>query len=353
MEQGFNPAILIKEMRKSTDLTPIITLRFKADVLLQRYIDQEVNMLYIMKMMTGINNVLLCKLIEFAIKKLGSPPCGFAWLGLGSQGRGEQMLRTDQDHALVYEDAIDEEGNENSRQYFIQLAKKVSGDLERFGFTSDIADISTANPEYCLSISEWKEKFTKWIKQPEPENILLSNIFFDFSVAFGDDELGSTLRDHLHAELGSTNVFLPYLAKNALSSPPPLSFFRNFIVESSGEHKDEFDLKLRAMMPLVDAARVLSLEHKLENTTNTIERFQNIASSETHHHELINELSDAYLQLMAFRTRLGLQNKNSGRYIRITELSKLERSILRNIFNLINDVLKVLKLRFHTNQIQA
>jgi CBS domain-containing protein len=353
MEQGFNPATLIKEMRKTQDASKLIVLRDKADVLLKRYIDQDVNMLYIMKMMNGVSNVLMCKIIESAIQQTGLPPTSFAWLALGSQGRCEQLLRTDQDHALVFEDAGNIEENEKRRSYFLQLANVVSSELERYGYEYDIADIGAQHKDWCLSLEEWKKKFSKWIHQPEPDNILLSNIFFDFKVAYGDEKLGNELRNHLHQDLKSTEVFLPFMAKNALTNPPPLSFFRNFVVESSGEHKDEFDLKLRAMMPLVDAARVFALEHQIDSVTNTPERFKKAASLEKHHHDLFLELSDAFVQLLEFRTRQGLKYKNSGRYIHISDLTKLERSVLRNIFNLITDVQKILRLRFHTANIHG
>lgn len=351
LEQGFNPAIVIKEMRKSNAISRLIELRNKADELLKKYIDQQVSMVYIMKMMAGINDVLLCKIIQFSIEKIGQPPVAFAWLSLGSHGRSEQLLRTDQDHALVFEEVDDSVLLEANKSYFLKLAHLVSAELERFGYDLDIANIGAQNADWCLSIGKWKEKFSKWINQPEPENILLSNIFFDFRVAYGAEDLGLELRNHIKSKLKTNQVFLPYLAKNALTNPPPLSFFRNFMLESTGEHKDEFDLKLRALMPLVDAARVLSLEHQTDSITNTAERFRLISLKEKHHYELFLELSDAFLHLIKFRTKWGLENNNSGRYIKISDLTKLERSMLKNIFNLIQDAQKILRLRFHTTNI--
>ena len=351
LEQGFNAATLIKEMRKVSQISVLLGLRNKADILLQKYIDQAVSMDYILKMMSAINNVMLCKILENNLLQLGSPPCKFAWLSLGSHGREEQLLRTDQDHAFIFEDGKNHEENETRRIWFLQLTQQVSRDLERFDYSYDIAGIGAQNPVWCLSASEWKEKFSRWIRQPEPDNILLSNIFFDFRVTFGDTSLGEQLRNHLHQEISRTNTYLSHLAKNALTNPAPLSFFRNFVVESSGEHKDTFDLKLRVLMPLIDAARVFSLHHQLDAYTNTAERFRRIAALEPHHHELFMDLSEAMIKLLEFRTSQGLKYKNSGRYILISDLTKIERSVLRNIFGLINDLQKILKLRFHTHVI--
>lgn len=351
LEQGFNAGTLIKEIRKTEHIPALLGLRNKADILLQKYIDQNVNMIHIMKMMAGVNDALQCKIIGQRLAHNKLPDCQFAWLSLGSQGREEQLLRTDQDHALVFEDGANPDENDQRRIFFVGLARQISHELERFGYSYDVAGIGAQNTDWCLSVSEWKEKFSKWIKTPDPDNLLLSNIFFDFRVSFGSQGLGNLLHEHLQSELSKSNIYLSHLAKNALTNPAPLSFFRNFVVENSGEHKDTFDLKLRAMMPLCDAARVLSLHHNLFQSTNTAERFRKIAALETHHYELFLELSDAFVKLIDLRTKQGLKHKNTGRYILISDLSKIERFVLKNIFGLINDLQKILKLRFHTNLI--
>ena len=182
-------------------------------------------------------------------------------------------------------------------------------------------------------------------------NILHSTIFFDFRVAYGNPLLGTALTDHVYAQLEKTQLFLPTLAKNALTNPAPLSFFRNFMVESSGEHKDEFDLKLRAMLPLADGARVLTLHHKVHGINNTVLRFTQLAALEENNRALMEEAAAGYALLMAYRARFGLKNKTTCRFISPQDLNKLERQTLRNIFTTITDIQRILKVRFQTSYI--
>lgn len=348
LEQGYNPAIIIKEMRRTQEITVLLTLRSKGDDLLSKYLQQGVSMNYVSRMMAGLNNTLLQRIIEMTIEKVGQPPCAFAWLALGSQGREEQLLRTDQDHALVFEDGVDAAENETRKVYFLALANQVSQILARFGFVQDVADIGANHEKWCQPLSGWLKYFTHWVRQPDENNILLSTIFFDFRVAYGDNNLGVAMSKHLYEQLDKTQIFLPLLAKNALKNPAPLSFFRNFVVESSGEHKDEFDLKLRAMLPLVDAARVLVLQHKLTGINNTTARFKKLATMEPNNRELMEEAAEGYAILMDIRARFGLRDHDSGRFITPDDLNKLERQTLRNIFTTITDLQRILKVRFQT-----
>lgn len=348
LEQGFNPAIIIKEMRKTREIPLLLTLRNKADDLLKKYLEQEVSMNYISRMMAGLNNTLLHQLIELGIAEIGEPPSAFAWLALGSQGREEQLLRTDQDHALVFADGAGSAENKARQSYFLSLADWVAKELERFGFEQDVADIGANKMQWCQPLSGWKKYFTDWVSKPDEENLLRSTIFFDFRVAYGDTNLGVEMAQHLYQQFSKTQIFLPLLAKNALANPAPLSFFRNFVVENSGEHKDEFDLKLRAMLPLVDAARVLVLHHKISGINNTSDRYRKLAEFEENNRELMEEAADGYSILMEIRARFGLRDNDSGRYINPEDLSKMERQTLRNIFTTISDLQKILKVRFQT-----
>ena len=147
-------------------------------------------------------------------------------------------------------------------------------------------------------------------------------------------------------------MFLAQLVENALSTPPPLSFFRNFMVERNGEHEDEFDLKLRAMIPLADAARVLTLDHELVGENSTIRRFHRLAALETGHRELFEEAAVAYEILTKIRARFGLKHRDIGRYIDPEALNKLDRQTLRNIFAAVKELQDVLKVRFPAGRVR-
>ncbi len=348
--QGNNPAILIREMKRSTEVREMKRIRIRAEELLEKYLDQEVSISYITNIMSEINDALIVRAIELSMKELETkgktkPQVDFCWMALGSEGRREQLLRTDQDSALVFSD-VPSSDYEAVKAYFLDLASQVTDKLNECGFDYCPADMMASNPQWCLSLQEWKAQFSKWIHSPTPKAVLHSTIFFDFRPVFGNFSLAESLTEHIFSDLDQQSLFMTYLAKNAVGKPPPLTFFRNFVVEKSGEHKDEFDIKARAMMPLTDAARVLILHARQGKINNTFRRFEELADLDPNNKELFEQAADAYEILMRYRALQGLKNKDTGRYLKPSDLSKMERLNLRNSFKPIGELQTLIATRF-------
>lgn len=358
VSQGNNPAAILKAIRKSHTTEELGHLRLQAENLLGKYIFQEVSIAFISTIMTEINDQITIKALEIATKEMEAnglnPPAGieWCWLALGSLGRSEQLLRTDQDNALVFQN-VDASELEAARTYFLEYAKIVTAILHEVGFDYCPGDMMASNPQWCLSLDEWKDQFSSWIFQPNPQALLLANVFFDYRPVYGAFHLADQIGQHIHQAVGEQTIFLGFLAKNALQNPPPLSFFRNFLVERSGEHKNEFDLKKRAMMPLSDAARVLTLEARLTGVNNTFRRFDKLATLEPQNKELFEQAADAYEIFMRYRTLQGLKMKNAGRFFNPENLSKMERMNLRNGFRPISELQSFLTTRFQLNFIRS
>lgn len=354
--QGNNPAILVREIYNSHSTKEIHDIRLRAENLLSDYIYQEVSIAFISTVMSEINDAVIVRCIEMSLAEMIEenypyPGVDFCWLSLGSEGRQEQLLRTDQDNALVFED-VDEENYEATKSYFVTFAQKVTQKLNQIGFAYCPADMMASNAKWCMSLKEWKDLFSEWVYQPNADAILHSNIFFDYRPVFGNKELAEQLTEHIFTDVEKQRIFLAFMAKNALKNPPPLSFFRNFVVEKSGEHKDEFDIKKRAMMPLADAARVLTIEARVGKVNNTFKRFEKLAELYPTNKDLFEQAADAYEILMRYRTLQGLRNKDSGRYFKPSELNKMQRAQLRNSFQPITDLQSLLTVRFQLNYIQ-
>ena len=346
LEKGEHPATLMKQARRAADLPQLADLRNRLARLIEDYLDKGVAIDFVAEFTTAIDDAILDRLVEFALdettQELGELPCSFCWLALGSQGREEQLLRTDQDNALIYETETPE-----AKAYFLRLAKHITDGLETVGFERCPAGMMASEPAWCMSLADWKATFDRWIKQSTPEAIMHLTIFFDFKAANGNAALAHSLREHIYASAPQHALFMSSLAKNALENPPPLSFFRSFMVEKDGAHKDQFDIKARAMMPLADAARLLTIFHTLPDLTNTAKRFEAIASLETEK-TLFTEAAAGYHTLMRLRTTAGLRAQSSGRFLDPAQLSKLERQALKNIFNTIAEIQKIIKIRFRT-----
>ncbi|WP_442847318.1 DUF294 nucleotidyltransferase-like domain-containing protein [Leeuwenhoekiella sp. H156] len=341
-----NPVVLMKEVKLAKRTKRLRNVRLKVSQLLKKYLAQNLPLSQILNILNEVNYAITVRVIELSLQKMEvSPPCKFAWLALGSQGRKEQLLLTDQDHAIVFENVAPED-YEATQTYFIKLARHITRSLHKIGYDYCPADMMASNPRWCQSLQEWKNQYDIWIKDPTPESQLLSAIFFDYSYVYGDTELVTRLSDNILDTLDQNNMFYRVMAKDAIRSPSPLGFFRQFLVEEDGEHKDFFDIKSRALMPLIDAARVLSLHHKLRNINNTAARFERLAEIETNNKEIYESCSYAFKALLKFRTRQGILHGDSGRFIELATLSKAEKLKLKRCFKPIQDIQEILTVRY-------
>lgn len=347
---GNNPSLLIKKVYRAKDVTALKYIREKTSNLLKGYMEQNIPIIFISKIISEINEAITIKAIELSIEEMDNkPPVKFGWLALGSQGRKEQLLMTDQDNALVFED-VSQDKYQSTKQYFLQLAKKVTEKLNMIGFEYCPADMMASNPNWCLSLSEWKNQFNTWIKTPTEDAIMMCTIFFDYDLVFGDKKLVNDMSDSIFESIKSFEIFLNFLGRNALRNPPPIGFFRQFLVENDGAHKDQFDIKSRALMPLVDAARLLTLSHHIKDKNNTISRFKKLARTEPKNDDLYISCIDSFKILLQFRTQQGLKNNDSGRYVDLNKLSKSEKLSLKGCFKPIKDVQELLNIRYNLAQ---
>jgi len=277
------------------------------------------------------------------------PPVKFAWLALGSQGRKEQLLKTDQDNALVFEDTSIED-YPNTKTYFLKLSKKINDMLQIVGYEYCPANMMASNPNWCLSLSEWKKQFDTWIKKPTDDAVMMCTIFFDYNFVYGHKDLVHKMSKSIFKSIASFEIFLNFLGRNALRNPSPLGFFRQFLVEHDGAHKDQFDLKSRALMPLIDAARLITLSHNIKDKNNTISRFNKLAKVEPQNKDLYLSCLDAFKILLHYRTEQGIKHNNSGRYIDLNTLTKSEKLKLKGCFKPLKDIQDLLNIRYNLAQ---
>ncbi|MGK0413917.1 MAG: CBS domain-containing protein [Polaribacter sp.] len=348
--RGNSPSALVKEVRRAKTAEQLQQIRKRAEQLLQRYIKQQIPIMFATKILSAINESITQKIIDISIKEMPTvPPTSFAWLAIGSQGREEQLLLTDQDNALVFNNVKDAE-RKKTKEFFLSLSKKINQKLSIVGFELCPANMMASNPAWCLSVSEWEQQFKKWITTPAQDNLILCTIFFDFEYVYGDKNLVSILAESIFESIASHDIFLNFLGLNALKNPPPLSFFRQFLVERDGDHKDQFDVKARAMMPLVDAARLLILSKNVKAHNNTIVRYKKLMELEPQNKDIYAACSEAFKNLLYFRTQQGLLHKDSGRFIDLQTLSKANRLALKNCFKAVKEVQDLIQTRFKLSQ---
>lgn len=349
LDQGLHPAVIVKFIRLASSLTDLVSYRLKLDALLQKYMQRDTPVEHVAKISAAIADAVVNRIIQLFQAQNGEAPCAFSWIALGSMGRVEQILKTDQDHALI----VQKELSDTEASYFENMATEVSNGLEKWGLSTDIAGISATNRSHALSLKAWKLKFTDWLKNPQPENILNSAIFFDFRHVAGDIELVDELKSYLKEIALPTSLFFPMMAADALNVAPPLSFFRQFVVEKNGEHKDEFDLKRRVLLPFCDIARLLCLHSAILESSSTIDRYNVLSKSDKANASLFEEAARSYAWLLKLRWIKGTENGNDGRFIKPSHLSKRERQTMREIFSLLSDLEQIVRVRFRTDFISG
>ena len=348
---GNNPAVLLRAIKRATKYKRLRNIRHGIMNLLQGYLDQNIPLGLVAKIISELNDASTKQVIKIALSKMETePPVPFTWLSMGSQGRGEQLLNTDQDNAIIFAD-VPEEQLESTRSYFLALGERISKGLNTIGFEYCPAEMMASNPAWCHSLSDWKKVTRHWIHNPGPDEILLSSIFFDYNVTFGEKSMADELSQDIFDSVQGYPQFFTHLASGALQNPSPSGFFRDFLVEQDGEHKDFFDLKLRVLMPIIDAARVLILSHSIKSINNTAERYEKLAELEPNNKELYLACSYASKALLKFRTRQGLLHNDSGRYIALDKLNKEEKIKLKRTFKTVKEIQSLLEIRFQVKNL--
>jgi CBS domain-containing protein len=352
--QGTSPLYLFREIRGQQTIEGLYPLAGKIPMVVRGLIEDGAKANNITKMITIINDQILDRLLTLLTEKLGPAPVPFSWLLMGSEGRQEQTFLTDQDNALLFTDSDDPEKQKEINAYFDLFSKEAIHHLEQCGFPLCPGNIMATNPDLRLHYTDWRHSFQKWITTPDPEQILKSTIFFDFRSGFGDDTLPNRLRDYLATTIPKNEIFLYHLASDCLQARPPLSFFRNFIVEKNGEHKNRLNLKQNGLTPFVNFARVLALKHGIKES-NTIGRLQHLLEQQRLSPEFHAEIIEAYEFIMHIRLIHQLRQIENDipadNFIDPATLSDLEKQTLKEAFEVIRRIQTSIKQEFRIGEV--
>jgi len=300
---------------------------------------------HICRLIAHVNDAVLRKLIGFAVAELGEPPCPFAWLNFGSEGRQEQTLAFDQDNGILYAD----EADAAAERWFANLGAMVCAWLDEAGYPYCRGQVMANNPNWRGSLNAWQRRCEGWIAEPGPQAMMNASIFFDFRVSYGDTALAEVLRGRLFERLAErSDLFFRQLAENHLEDKPPIGFFRNFIVAAKGEHKNAFDIK-KAMSFAVGLARLYALKHGVK-ATNTLRRLAALRDAEALPPEDSQALSHGYELMMSLRLHHQEAQAATGgkpdNFIKPYALSRLDQDMLKSTFRLMNSLQRRVRLDF-------
>ena len=261
----------------------------------------------------------------------------YCWVTTGSEGRREQTFKTDQDNGLLYADTAGPE-SQTAEAYFSRLAVFMRDALEKCGYPRCHGDCMASNPRWRQPLRVWRNYFRGWITEARFQSIQDALIYFDMRPVAGDFSLFRALEEDKLELLRTASLFKSVLAFVSVHTKPPLGFFRSLVVERTGKHKSELDLKLPGSGAIISVARLLALDAGVK-AQNTMDRLAALERLDAENRPLLAELREAFEFLMLLRLEGQLRQAEAGQplsnYVAPGQLSHWQRSLLKEAFQTI------------------
>jgi len=308
--------------------------------------EKGVKVRYISKLVSQLNEKLFEKLFELTAPEELKEHSSL--IIMGSEGRSEQILRTDQDNALILSDDIEME-----REKILEYTKSFTQYLSDFGYPLCDGNIMVSNPFWVKTKSEFKDTIFDWITKPSEEGFMNLAIFYDAIAITGDNQLLDEIKEYVFHVCNNATTFYPYFAKPILSFETPLSMFSDFVVDKD-KHKDELDIKKGGIFPIVHGVRSLAIEKQIKESS-TFERLKILHNMGLIDEEFKNEITESFNFLLALRLKFRLEKTDSheelDNYINPSKLSILEKDLLKDSLKIVNKFKKFINYHFKLSMI--
>lgn len=288
--------------------------------LVESLLNNGIRTRFIMELISAVNEQIIEKAFEIIVPSpLHDQLC---FVVLGSEGRGEQILKTDQDNALIVNDGL--EWHQCSK-----IMDKLTHTLLQLGYPLCPGKVMVNNPEWVKSQSEWKKTVSSWVNKAQPEQVMKIAIMADASAIAGNKQLLAPISEHLSNLMADQELILTEFTRPALRFSSPLSLFGNVKASKKG-----LDIKQGGIFPIVHGIRALSLEYALKEK-NTFDRIRALQGKKVLEQQTADNLNEA-LKLF-FKLRLGqqLHDDHSSNHISLNKLDRSERDILRHSLHVV------------------
>jgi PAS domain S-box-containing protein len=346
--QRFAPIVLSREILRANTAEEVAAYSGRTNPLVKSVLASSAQPRHATQLLAAISDAATTRLIQLAIEKIGDPPVPFAFITMGSHGRQEQTLVTDQDNGIIYHGMPDQDPN-TTRDYFLRLGNLVCDGLDRAGYPYCRGNIMANNPRWCRSIGEWQAGFDEWVRKSEPQEVMEFTISLDFRIVFGDETLTRQLREHIQANLLDVPAFYYQLAQNAVQFKPPFRLLGNvYLSGGSSDNPGDIDLK-DALMPVISFARLYALRHQI-NQTHTIDRLIALSQKNLLQRSSLEEITTAYDFLMRLRFQNQISCWEAGKpinnNIHPAKLGHIQQELLKQAFAQIAAIQKKISYDF-------
>jgi CBS domain-containing protein len=349
--QSRSPQLLMKEIEEAVDVDGLKAIHGKLDTLIVHLVGTGAATKDLVQTVAHLNDRILIRLIEL-VREARYPDLTdrFAFLVLGSEGRQEQTLSTDQDNAIVFADDLTEAERGRLADFSVDLIDQLIG----IGVPPCAGGIMAKNPAWRRSLSEWKGVLERWLRTPSPENILAGSMFFDLRTLYGDVRFEAELKSHITAQLRANNLFLAFSALNAVNFKPPLGLFGQIKAERVGSKRGRIELKKAGIFPITEGVKAMALQAGV-GEGGTRGRVLGLRDAGILREEQAENLIDALDFLVTLRLRAQLLALEEGRepdnYLPLERLNRIEEGHLKLALEEIGRFQAFLRSRFNLSQL--
>ncbi len=278
-------------------------------------------------LLNEFHDYVMKEVMKLAITRLnkGNPPCDYCWFIMGSGGRFEQGLISDQDHGMVFEVY-----SQDHEHFFLELGKEISNGLACVGYPYCKGNISSSNEIWCKSLDQWNEQIHTWMEEESLESIRNLHIFFDARCLVGREKHLLDLKYHIYAYQKKHPFLLKRFMDNVMHIKKAIGPLGQLLLEEKGKYHGHISLKYSAFLPYVNAIRILSIKEEIYETS-TLERIDRLRGIKKYS-EMMTKCEVNFQILLHFRLSLTqVHSYEDTHYLNISNLTKLEKKEMKRI----------------------
>lgn len=348
--QSRSPQQLMKEIEAARSTEELKTLHEKTEELVVHLVGTGVATKDLVQTIAHLNDRILSRLIELVrAERYPDLTDRFAFLVLGSEGRREQTLVTDQDNAIVYADDLSAGERDRLSAFSLDLIDRLIG----IGVPACPGGIMARNDPWRRSLGDWKSVLERWLRTPTPEHILSGSMFFDLRTLHGDDRFEPDLKAHITAQLRANSLFLAYSAANVVRFRPPLGLWGQIKPEKSGPRRGAIELKKAGIFAITEGVKAMALQAGITDT-GTRTRILGLREAGVLRAGQAENLEAAFDFLVQLRLRAQLLAREQGRvpdnYLPLERLNRIEEGRLKLALEEVKDFQGFLRSRFQLDQ---
>ncbi len=350
--QAHSPHQLVLDIEKATNLDELRILHHRIQALVLHLTGTGIRTRDMVRLIANLNDQILLRLIGLLREeRFTDLPEGFAFVVLGSEGRSEQTLSTDQDNAIVYADDLSEDEVRRVEAFSVALIDA----LIEIGVPPCPGGIMAKNPEWRKSLGQWQQEIGRWFETPTPQHILQGSMFLDLRTIYGDPSLERSLKAQIYAYTERNTGFLMRMAKNMMGFAPPLGWFGRIKTERKGAHRGMLEIKKAGIFAITDGIKSLALQiGRLDGSTH--ERIAALVEAGVLTPLQAGDIEESFEFLVQLRLRGHVQAIREGReptnYLALDQFNRMERSRLRGALEGVAKFQELVRHHFNLHLLQ-